>query len=49
MVWPLVDFEKNSGAKDEVFFSFLLRLVVYERAEEKKRIRVLYLPVYYNY
>jgi hypothetical protein len=49
MLQPLVEYEKTTGEREDVFFSFLLRLFVYERADDKVRVKVFFVPVYRNY
>ena len=46
MCWPFIDFEHNSGATDEVFSSFLLRFVTYERNGERLRVRLLGMTIH---
>jgi hypothetical protein len=40
MVWPLVDYERNTGATDEVFTSILLRAATYERSGARTRFKL---------
>ena len=46
MCWPFIDYERNTGATEEVFTSVLLRFVTYERNGERQRVRVMGLTVH---
>ncbi len=42
---PFIDYERNSGTKGEVFSSFLLRFITYERNGERLRVKLLGLTI----
>ncbi|MDD2899197.1 MAG: hypothetical protein PHI31_10850 [Desulfuromonadaceae bacterium] len=46
MCWPFVDYERNTGATDEVFTSVLLHLLTYERNGERIRLKLFGLTLY---
>jgi hypothetical protein len=46
LCWPFIDYERNTGDSDEVFSSFLLRFVTYERNRERQRVRLLGMTIH---